>query len=112
MLLADPTSSLLVRGQISAEIGHQNKTFIEEITFMSPGGSELTFDPEGAHIHGQNVRNNFQQEDNETFKFGDLTFTENWLKFLHSDYQPSLSDFFILPISCNYYLKSWRDFSR
>ena len=53
---------------------------------MSPGGSELTFDPEGAHIHGQNVRNNFQQEDNETFKFGDLTFTENWLKFLHSDY--------------------------
>jgi len=78
MLLSDPSSSLLVRGRISAEIGHQNKTFIEEITFMSPGGSELTFDPEGAHIHGQNVRNNFQQEDNETFKFGDLTFTENW----------------------------------
>merc|ERR1719238_1232206 len=77
MLLTDPESSLLVRGTLS-DVQHGNKTFIEQISFMSPGGAQLTFNPDGVHLKGLPVRQFFQEEDEETVRYGDIIFTEKW----------------------------------
>ena len=55
-----------------------NKTYIDEILFMSPMGAQLTFNPLGVHLKGLSVREKIHQNDAETIKYGDIEFTEKW----------------------------------
>ena len=84
MLLTDPESNLVVTGTISNE-KVDNKTFIDEILFMSPNGAQLTFNTDGVQLRGLSVRDHIQQEEQETIQYNDIQFVEKWLDLSYYD---------------------------